>query len=297
MNVASPVSLRGLRTFCVAARYESFRSAGEALFVTASAVSHQIKNLETELGQDLFDRSSGALALTAAGKSLFDAIDPLIGQLDSAVAAFRLDSPVSLIRISVQPFFASEYFVPRLAEFTSQHADIQIQVGTSDETSEKHPADADLSIRLFRTPPPDLESHRLFPLRMLPVGSPEFRERLVVRRKVVVSDFPLIVHDSQPEAWTQWSAAAGVTLPESGKVTSLDSMIAVMRAAEQGIGAALVPVPVSDQWLKQGSIVPLFKARLESEFSYYLVWKTERSDDPAVRTLRQWIVENFAQAS
>ena len=43
------ISLRGLRTFCIAARYESFRTAGEELFITASAVSHQIKSLEEEL--------------------------------------------------------------------------------------------------------------------------------------------------------------------------------------------------------------------------------------------------------
>ena len=58
------LSLRGLRTFCVAARYESFRTAGEELFITASAVSHQIKSLEEELGEQLFDRNSRELSLT-----------------------------------------------------------------------------------------------------------------------------------------------------------------------------------------------------------------------------------------
>ena len=64
------VSLRGLRTFCVAARYESFRTAGEELFITASAVSYQIKSLEEELGELLFDRNSRVLKLTDIGKSL-----------------------------------------------------------------------------------------------------------------------------------------------------------------------------------------------------------------------------------
>ena len=62
------ISLRGLRTVCVAARYESFRIAGDELFITASAVSHQIKSLEEELGEQLFDRNSREMRLTETGR-------------------------------------------------------------------------------------------------------------------------------------------------------------------------------------------------------------------------------------
>ncbi|MDH3432284.1 MAG: LysR family transcriptional regulator, partial [Gammaproteobacteria bacterium] len=142
------ISLRGLRTFCVAAEHQSFRTASELLFITPSAVSHQIKSLEQELGEQLFDRNSRELSLTDTGQSLFEEISPLIDQLNTVAASYKKRGQRSLIRISVQPFFASEYFVPRLSEFTAAHPDIDIQVGTSDESAEKHPADADLSIRL-----------------------------------------------------------------------------------------------------------------------------------------------------
>jgi LysR family glycine cleavage system transcriptional activator len=71
-------------------------------------------------------------------------------------------------------------------------------------------------------------------------------------------------------------------------------MIAVVRAAEQGIGAALVPVPLADLWFQQGSIVRLFKQELVADVSYYLVCREERSSDNGVRLLREWIVQNFA---
>jgi LysR family glycine cleavage system transcriptional activator len=118
--VSTPkISLRGLRTFCVAARYESFRTAGEELFITASAVSHQIKSLEEELGEPLFDRTSRELSLTETGKSFYEDVSPLIEQLDAEVAKYKKGATSSSIRISVQPFFASEFFVPRLSEFTA----------------------------------------------------------------------------------------------------------------------------------------------------------------------------------
>ena len=291
------ISLRGLRTFCVAARYESFRTAGEELFITASAVSHQIKSLEEELGEQLFDRTSRELSLTETGKSLYEDANPLIEQLDSVVAKYKTGAVSSSIRISVQPFFASEYFVPRLNEFTAAHPEIDIQVGASDESAEKHPSDADLSIRLFRSPPPDMPSNLLFPLRMIPGGSPAFKKSLAVKKKKIVSEFPVIVHETQPKAWKRWSKAAGIELPENTKVIRLDSMIAVVRAAERGLGAALIPVPIGDLWFKQGSIVRLFKEEYVADVSYYLVCKEDRAEDESVVLLRDWIVRNFAESA
>ena len=295
MAVAPNISLRGLRTFCVAARYESFTAAGEELFITASAVSHQVKSLETELGQQLFERSSRELKLTETGRALYEEVSPLIDQLNEIAASYKSSGRRSSIRISVQPFFASEFFVPRLSEFTARHPEIDIQVGTSDESSEKHPSDADLSIRLFKSPPADMTSNLLFPLRMVPAGSPDFKKSMTVRKKAIVSDFPLIVHETRPKAWKRWSKASGIELPRDSKVTRLDSMIAVVRAAERGIGAAMVPVPIADQWFKQGSIVRLFKDVLVADVSYYLVCKPGREDDPGVGLLREWILEKFAE--
>ncbi len=292
---AANISLRGLRTFCVAARHGSFRTAAETLFITPSAVSHQIKSLEEELGEKLFERSGRDLALTDIGQSLYDDIRPLLEQLDTVAAGYKKGRRRSSVRISVQPFFASEYFVPRLSEFTADNPEIDIQVGTSDESTEKHPAEADLSIRLFKNPPTDMPSNRLFPLRMAPTGSPDFKKALKVRGKRIVSEFPLLVHESRPKAWTQWSAAAGIELPKESKVTRLESMIAIVRAAERGLGAALVPVPLADQWFRQGSIVKLFQQELVADVSYYLVCNKDRTNFPAVRELEAWILENFAE--
>jgi LysR family glycine cleavage system transcriptional activator len=296
MSSTPRTSLRGLRTFCVAARHESFRTASQELFITPSAVSHQMKSLEQELGQPLFVRNNRELSLTDIGKSLYEELSPLIDQLHKVAAGYKKTGGRSSLRVSVQPFFASEFFVPRLSEFTEKHPGIDIQVGTSDETEEKHPPDADLSIRLFRSPPKDRPSSMLLPLRLIPAGSPDFKKNMAVKKKSIVSDFPLIVHESRPKAWKQWAESSGIQLPQEAKTIRLDSMIAIVRAAERGIGAALVPVPLADLWFKHGSIVRLFKQVLVTDFSYYLVWKEDRAADDSVRKLRDWILQNFSEA-
>ena len=288
--------MRGLRTFCVAARYESFKAAADELFITSSAVSQQVKGLEEELGLKLFERGTRELRLSEDGQALFAELSPLIDQLDSVVAEVKTTGRrKKSVRISAQPFFASEFFIPRLSEFTALHPEIDIQVGTSDEASEKLPADADLSIRLFRKAPAGTRSDILFPLRMVPAGSAQFKKNLKVKGEKIVSDFPLIVHEARPKAWAEWSKASGISLPDNPKITRLSSMIAVVRAAEQGIGAALVPIPLADQWFRQRTIVRLFEQALVANLSYFLVSRKDRTANEAVALLRRWILERFAE--
>ncbi len=287
--------MRGLRTFCVAARHGSFRTAGEMLFITASAVSHQIKSLEEEMGGSLFDRTGRTIALTVKGRLLYEELNPLMDQLGKVVAKHSSGDVTGAIRISIQPFFASEYFIPRLNEFTDEYPDIDIQVGTSDESWQKHPSDADLSIRLFRSPPADMVSNELFPLRLRPGGSVKFKKAIKVEKKKIVSDFPLIVHETFPKAWMEWSKSSGIALPDSPKILRFDSMIAAVRAAQQGLGAVLLPVPIGDLWFDEGSIVELFQKELVAELSYFLVCNEDRATEESVQLFRDWIVTKFTQ--
>lgn len=286
-------SLRGLRTFCRAAECSSFRAAAERLFITASAVSHQIKSLEEEFGTKLFEKSGRSLQLTSAGESLYADVSPLISKLDATTSRHRRTRPRSTLNISVQPFFASELFVPRLSDFTRQHPDIEIKVDTSDESSEKHPASSDVSIRVFRSPPRAFASDRLFALRLIPAASAEFRDRLKVRNKSIASDFPVIIHDSRPRAWTDWQKESGIEVPRAAATVRLDSMIAVARAAERGLGAALVPSQLSDSWFDSGALVRLFPSELITDDAYYFVCRRSDENSENVARLREWALAEF----
>lgn len=291
------LSLRGLRTFCVAAEHESFRDAADKLFVTASAVSHQIKNLEDELGRSLFDRGTRSLALTDAGQALYEDVYPLIAKLDEVASRHTAAMSRSSLFISVQPFFASELFVPRLPEFRQQHPEIDIKIDTSDESVEKHPGKVDVSIRVFRSPPEGLSAHRLFPLRLVPAAAPDFRDKMKIRANKITGDFPLIVHDSRPKAWQQWQRSVGIELPKNASSLRLDSMIAVVRAAERGLGAALIPLQLSDAWFRSGSLVRLFPGELTMSDAYYCVCRPEYMEDENIVSLHEWVLQEFAEAS
>ncbi len=288
------ISLRAIRVFCVAAERESFREAAELLFLTSSAVSHQIKQLEIDLGNKLFERTPRALHLTAEGTALYEDISPFIADFDSVITRHTRTTQSRTLRISVQPFFASELFVPRLPEFIEQYPDIDISIDTSDESPEKHPRTADVSIRIFKSPPDSLAYERLFSLCLLPAGTPDLYDATKIRSGRISSPFPLVIHQSRPKAWHEWERSSRLKLPDHANAIRLDSMIAVARAAERGLGAALVPKQLSDSWIESSSLVQLFDHELVTKDAYYLVCRKEDRDKEEIRLFREWVLQNFA---
>ncbi len=290
-------SLRALRVFCSAARYQSFRQAAEASHLTASAVSHQIRQLETALGRQLFERTPRSLRLTSEGKAFYEDIKPLLEELEAGVARHSAQSTMRTLRISVQPFFASELFVPRLNDFLLQHPDLDIRVDTSDETLEKHPDSADVSIRVFSKAPSSLEAERLFPLRLVPAGSPEFYDRIRVRAGRIVSNFPLVLHDTWPNAWRDWSKRSRLRLPDPKNTIRMASMIAVARAAERGLGAALIPRRLCEAWFDAGGLVQLFDEELETSEAYYIVSRKDDRENRDLQAFTSWVLQEFSDSS
>jgi DNA-binding transcriptional LysR family regulator len=289
---ARKLSLRGLRTFCAVARHRSFRMAADEHFVTASAVSHRIKSLEEEVGTRLFERHDRHLALTDTGRALFEEIAPLIERIDETAARLLHKQGRRNLRISAQPFFASELLVPALDRFTADFPDVDITVDTSDEALEKLPQNVDISVRLCRHAPESYDHERLFPLRHTPACSPRFLARYA-KDGLPGRSFPVIVHAARPNAWDKWMRESGTRIPEPSNVLKLDSMASVVAAAERGLGAALVPMPLSTRWFDNGSLVRLFGSDLVSRDAYYLVWGGTL--DPAAMAFHDWSLQTFAQ--
>ena len=111
--------LRALRAFQAAGRHLSFKKAAEELCVTASAVSHQVKNLESFLGLSLFIRKTRALELTGAGQKYLEFLSEMFARLEAETHQLRAEYGRSIIRLCVPPFFANELFhqQPEIRDF------------------------------------------------------------------------------------------------------------------------------------------------------------------------------------
>jgi LysR family glycine cleavage system transcriptional activator len=282
-----------LRAFCVAARHRSFKFAADELFLTPSAVSHQMKELEGALGVRLFERKTRALDLTTAGHTLLDEVEPLLDALDRSLAQVARRNGRQTLRVLLPPFFASEMFIPRLTSFCAAHPEIDIQIDTRDPRPSIHPPTADVSILLADSEPQGLKASRLFALTLTAVCSKEHAATACKLGSDVFRQMALIVHKARPFAWTSWAQEVGLETPEPKNVIELDTMFAVVRAAERGIGVALVPSVLCDAWFRSGALVRLFTVELTTNDTYFLVSRPKDADKPEVQAITNWALAQF----
>lgn len=296
MAVHTP--LRGLRCFCVAAECLSFKETASQLYLTPSAVSHQIKQLEENLGFSLFERQTRAVVLTAEGRRFYQAIHPVLQSLSATVAEFCQTKREQVVSITLPEFFASEFFVPRLVGWSSQHPQVNLRLETvkSRQETSRH---TDLQIVLASSKPTDKTSFQLFPISYVPACSPDWYQRLQGEPGELPSleTVPLIVHQARPWCWHQWADQAGYDDFRPRQIMQLDSMFSVARAAQQGLGVALIPLPISQAWFDSGSLVRLFDEELQTRDHYYLVQHEDNQQKPEIQLLIDWVLAGFAKTN
>jgi LysR family glycine cleavage system transcriptional activator len=287
-----PNLIRGLVVFGAAARYLSFKMAADDLCITPSAVSHQIKSLEDLLGAPLFERRTRAIVLTPVGAALYSQTSPLLNSLDAVTSGFLEKSRRRrLLRISVPQFFASEMLIPRLEEFTKAHPSLDIHVDTTEGRQEDFPSGGDAAVMLLPHEPKGFCTYPLFSLALVPACSPTLAEDLGLETPDALRACTLIIHKSRPDAWRDWFKANAVELTEQPRIIELDSMFAVARAAERGLGVALVPLPLAEAWLLSRTLVTLFDSAFDTGERYYFAHRLKDAEDPDIVMLGQWTAD------
>ena len=291
MPIQTPI--RGLRSFCVASKCLSFKHAATQLFLTPSAISHQIKQLEAQLGITLFKRGTRSIELTSAGKQFYQSIQPIIHQLESTITEFTNKQQNRTIVISLPEFFASELFIPRLSHWSKNNPDINLQLDTIKASSESSQT-AELSIVLANGKPNAKIVHDLFPIRYVPACNKKLYKKLKNIGFNALKNTPLILHSSRPWSWHQWAENLNINDFDPKQIIQFDSMFGVARAAQQGMGIALVPLPMSKTWFSEESLIKLFDQELITNDRYYLIQHENMENKPELTLFAQWVKGTFA---
>jgi LysR family glycine cleavage system transcriptional activator len=290
-------ALRFLKTFQIAARRGSFKAAADELCLTASAVSHQIKVLEAQLGLALFERGPRSLSLTEAGAHYYEQLDTLFSRLESVTEQLRRRFSRAVVRLQVPPFFASELLVPRLSGFSGTNATVDIQISTDYTLNDARAPDVDVSIVVGRGPWAESQATRLFAQAYVPACSPELLRQACIRTPLDLARESLIAHDQRPDLWDRWATQNGIDTLRPRQLIRFDTMSAVVNAAEQGVGVALVSAPLSAARFTAGSLTRLFERELTTGESYYLLEPARSLAAPGVQALVLWMLQQFGDTS
>lgn len=290
---------RALKTFEAAARHLNFTRAADELGLTPAAVSHQIKEIEDQLGVVLFTRTSRSIRLTEGGVVLLEAaVDALDLLTRAAARAGKMGRGMALLKLTLSPTFASKWLMPRLLGFRKAHAAIELRFDITDTVRDFDLDDVDVGIRFGAGKYPGLRSHRLFDDVVIPVCSPALlagdlplREpRDLLNHTLCHVDWTL--QGLTWPTWTMWMAAAGIENFDDSRCLVFDDSAHAVQAALDGTAVALADFAMVASDLSAGRLLRPFDLgiRYGPEFAYFLVYPERSADDPRIASFREWMM-------
>jgi LysR family glycine cleavage system transcriptional activator len=286
--------LHAIRAFEAAARRLSFNRAAEELHVTPSAVSHQIRALEEQLGTRLFDRLTRRVALTPEGQALLPPIQSALDQIDAAIRRIASKPDDGSLTVQASPNFATEWLVPRLLGFQAEHPDIEVKL----MTTRGHDGlrldfdQIDLAVWYGNGTWPDVQCERLLREELVPVCSPELLEgEQSLTAPEDLRDATLIHVLMRIGQWRNWLEAAGVEGVDPERGPKFQNTPLALEAAMAGMGVAIANRAFVTDHLRDGRLVIPFDRDLPSASAYYLIYPKRGLQRPSARAFREWVFD------
>ncbi len=290
--------LGALRVFEAAARRLSFKHAAEELNVSATAVSHQIRQLEEMLEVKLFDRETRQVHLTAAGKVLFPVLRDGLDRFEQAIADVRRQRTEKVARLTSTVAFVARRLAPLAGSFREAYPEWTLRLDASHRMVDLE-ADADAAIRLGGGDYPGLITEPLFADRFAPVCVPRLAPASVAELEqatLVHYDWgTLRRHDARAPVWRHWLERAGAAGIEANAGLSFTDEIHAVQSVVAGQGIGLLSLTLVAEELASGILVQPFDLTLESD-RYDLVYSPRMAERPATKVLRAWVAEQFRDA-
>jgi DNA-binding transcriptional LysR family regulator len=283
-----------LRSFESAARHLSFTRAAQELFLTQSAVSRQIQQVEASLGVTLFLRHHRALELTEAGRVLQRAVVDCLERLRDVTSRLRATSALRQVSMTCTPGFASLWLIPRLARFTAHHPAVDVRLSATMEILDLERSQVDLAIRFC--PNTDGQGPPLFEESLLPVCAP----RLLNARPHPLKKPADLVHHTllavdMPEGmaltvdWEPWIRVMGLTELRMKNTLRFTQYADAVAAAVAGQGVVIGRLPLLNQLLQDRKLVAPFGSSVASQRGYYAVMSGRGARNPDALEFVTWL--------
>ena len=285
-----------LMGFEAAARHLSFTKAGEELFLTQSAVSRQIKDLEEQLGVELFQRRHRALALTEAGQQFYAAAAQVLTTMRTATSRLRAQAGRKTLSVTTTNSFAALWLIPRLAGFTRTHPDVEVKITAETRVQDLERDGLDIAIRHGPASLAGPNALRLFGERVFPVCSPKLLKKLPLKEPGDLKNHCLLQY-SDPEGrhpwlnWKTWLEVAGIADLRPASTLSFSGYDQIIPAAVAGHGVALGRIPLLRDLLASKELVAPFKHSAYPARAYFAILSKTAAGRAEAMDFVEWLKE------
>ena len=287
--------LSKLITFEVAARHESFALAAEELFLTPSAVSHQINLLEKELNIKLFLRLHRKVELTNEGKRVFLALQFSLDYLNTEIKSIQNQALAGSLTIYARPSIAQCWLVPKLSSFTECYPFIQLSILTGNENVNFQRTGIDLAIYFDNQPSFQLDYQYLMDEHIIPVCSPEYAAKFNLMGNLDNLMHCTLLHDCQgwsngtgTDEWNSWAIHFNAHIDSSVGI-SFDRSDLALIAAKNHLGITMGRKRLVEKEIERGELVlPFPEMYLRCDQHYYVASLKDRKW-PKIDAFIDWL--------
>jgi DNA-binding transcriptional LysR family regulator len=280
-----------LRSFEAAARTLSFTQAAGELFLTQSAVSRQIQQLEGSLGVLLFERRHRALALTEAGRVFQRAVVESLERLRDAAARVRAAPAMRQVALTTTPGFASLWLIPRLARFTADHPMVDVRVSATLEVQDLERSRLDVAVRFV--PVERGTGPALFEESVMPLCAPHIAAALhapadLMDQTLLTIDVPN--HAEAPTVdWEPWLEVMGLTDLRMKNTMRFTQYADAVAAAVAGHGVVIGRLPLLRELVRSGQLVAPFGEGAASRRGYFIETSRRAAANPDAQDFVRWL--------
>ncbi|MGN8545646.1 transcriptional regulator GcvA [Bradyrhizobium sp. 13971] len=285
-------SLNGLRAFEAAARHMSFTLAASELNVTQTAISHQIRRLEEELGVRLFVRQNRSLSLTPEATEYLPGVRAAFNDLRLATDRLLRRDDDHVLTVSTLASLAAKWLLPRLSAFQEAHSGIDVRITTSTSLVDFQRDKVDAAIRYGRGQWAGLRADWSMADELFPVCSPSLLQGTKpLKCPEDLRDHTLLhTSNANSDDWRLWLTAAGLPTDISKQPgVTFDLLFVTIQAAIDGIGIAMGRTSYVQDDIAKGRLVVPFKIALPADAGFYLVSPQGRADTPKLSAFRSWL--------
>jgi LysR family glycine cleavage system transcriptional activator len=275
--------------FVAVAEHLNFTRAADALGVTASAASLQIRALEEYLSRPLFRRNGRQVNLTSEGAALLPRVQQALIDIERAVDDVRSDRQSGPVKVSTISSFLHQWLLPRMARFRSAHPEVDLQLHTSVNIVDFVREDFHLAIRFGTGEWTNVHCEKLLDEWLLPVCAPALLKKYgPVRNVDDLRRYPLLHSTGEP--WTAWLFDGRADDPTSSvRGAMYEDSQAVVRLAVQGDGLALSRWCLVADEITRGALVVAGDRPVRFCRGYLLVWPHRAQALPGARAFIDWL--------
>jgi LysR family glycine cleavage system transcriptional activator len=286
--------LRALVSF---ARHESVWRAADELHLTRSAVSHQLRLLERDLGFKVLERVGRGVKLTLRGQRYAHEVHKALIAVSGAAAQLADRKIGGSFSISCAPGFASFWLCKEIASFQEMYPDVALRIVTPRRLDDVDLPGADVFIAYGDGNWSNRAAELICLIGFMPLCSPSLLNRLGGLSKPADVLRANLLHLEDVQNWSRWFSLTKVNNPDPNTGIIFSDMNLVMSAAIAGQGIAMGDTLTGREALREGRLVRPFDIVVRSPRAYYLVSEHDGAHSPILGVFATWLKARLTETS